>query len=148
MKGNIMKTTIATLTSLAVLGLSAPSVSAGDREWATAGKIPTGVVAGAAIVKALEPVPVYRTTTYYAPVVRAPSPAPIIIRSAPVLVQTVPVAVQRAPVIVYPQPVFVQSAPVYVQSAPVFVTPRPVVHFSVGFGRHHHHAPPVYRVCR
>ncbi len=138
-----MKTAIATLTSLAVLGLSAPSVSAGDREWATAGKILTGVVAGAGIIKAFEPVPVYHTTTYYAPVVHAPPPAPIIVRSAPVLVQPVPVAVQRAPVIVYPQP-----APVYVHSVPVYVAPRPVVHFSVGFGRRHHHALPVYGVCR
>src|SRR2546426_7794029 len=43
--------------------------TAGDREWATAGKILTGVVAGAVIASAIEPAPVYtyQSATWYAP---------------------------------------------------------------------------------
>jgi hypothetical protein len=126
-----MKTLIATLTSLAVLGMS-PSVSAGDKEWATAGKVLTGLVAGAVIAKSLEPVAVYHAPVHYAaPVVQAPPP----------------MVVQPAPVLVYPQPVYVQPSVVYVRPAPVYVAPRPVVSFSFGFGRHHHHRhePPVFR---
>ena len=128
-----MKTLVATVTSLAVLELSAPSVSAGDREWATAGKVLTGLVAGAVIVKAFEPVPVYQATIYYsAPVAHAPRP----------------VVIQPAPVVVYAQPAFVQPAMVYVQPAPVYVVRPPVVSFSFGVGRQHHYAPPVFRFCR
>ncbi|MBM3837985.1 MAG: hypothetical protein FJ398_08465 [Verrucomicrobia bacterium] len=129
-----MKTWIATFTSLAVLGMSAPSASAGDKEWATAGKVLTGLVAGAVIAKSFEPVPVYHAPAYYAaPVVQAPPP----------------VVVQHAPVVVYPQPVYVQPRLVYVRPAPVYVAPRPVVSFSFGFGpHHHHHGPPVFRHCR
>jgi len=128
-----MKTLVATLTSLAVLGMSAPSASAGDKEWATAGKVLTGLVAGAFIAKSFEPVPVYHAPTYYAvPVVQAPPP----------------VVVQPAPVVVYSQPVLVQPPVVYVRPVPVYVAPRPVVSFSFGFGRHHHHGPPVFRHCR
>ncbi|MBI4660387.1 MAG: hypothetical protein HY735_16245 [Verrucomicrobia bacterium] len=144
-----MKTEIAILTSLAVLGLSTPSASAGDREWATAGKVLTGVVAGAALIKAFEPVPVYHTTAYSSvPLVQAPPP--VLVQPPPVVVQPAPVVVQPGPVVVYAQPVRVQPAAVYVQPGPVYVAPRPVVRFSFGFGghHHHHHGPPIIRVWR
>ena len=129
----MMKTLVATLTSLAVLGLNAPSVSAGDKEWATAGKILTGLVAGAAIARTFEPVPVYQATTYYAPpAVQAPPPA----------------IIQPMPVVVYSQPVYVQPGVIYVQPAPVYIVRPPLVSFGFSVGRPYHHRPPVYRVWR
>jgi hypothetical protein len=119
---NFMKTLIATLATAALLAGGTQRASAGDREWATAGKILTGVVAGAVIASAIEPAPVYRyqSATWYAP--------------------PPPVYVQRAPVVVYSAPVCVRPAPVI-----VFAPPRPVVRFSIGRGYHHrsHH-----RICR
>jgi len=116
-----MKTLIATLATTALLVGGMQHAAAGDREWATAGKILTGVVAGAVIASAIEPAPVYtyQTATWYAPP---------------------PVYVQPAPVVVYSAPVCVRPAPVV-----VFAPPRPVVSFSIGGGYHHrsHH-----RICR
>src|SRR2546425_4790599 len=106
-----MKTLIATLATAALLVGGMQHAAAGDREWATAGKILTGVVAGAVIASAIEPVYVYPTTPcYYAPP---------------------PVYVQPAPVVVYRAPVCVQPAPVVVYSPP------PVVSLRIGFGVGH-----------
>lgn len=58
-----MKTSIALLSGLALV--SSPfvsSVSAGDREWATAGKVLTGVAAVQVLSRAFCPPPVYQTT--------------------------------------------------------------------------------------
>ena len=41
-----MKTLIATLATAALLAGGTQRAAAGDREWATAGKILTGVIAG------------------------------------------------------------------------------------------------------
>jgi hypothetical protein len=149
-----MKTTISTLVAVAVLGASAHTAFAGDREWATAGKILTGVAVGAVIAKSLEPVPTYTySPAYYPPPVVQVQP-PVYVQPAPVYVpppvyvQSAPVYVRPAPVVVYSQPVYVQPAPVYVRTAPVYYAPRPVVGFHFSFGRSHHHGPPVYRVCR
>ena len=120
-----MKTAIFALTTLAMAGSSLQTATAGNREWATAGKVLTGVVAAEVVTRACEPAPVYsyQTTAYY------PSPA---------IVVPQPVYVQPAPVIVYAQPVCVQPVPVYVR-------PAPVVAFRFGFGdRHHRH----FQVCR
>jgi hypothetical protein len=142
-----MKTIVTTLTALAIFGVSQQRATAGDREWATAGKVLTGVFAGAALARAFEPVPVYHTTTYYsAPVGYVPAPAPIVV-SRPVVVQAAPVA-YSAPV-VYSTPMYVQPAPVYV--VPAYVASAPVVRFHVGFGHghhHYHHHRPVHRICR
>jgi len=109
---NFMKKLMAILAALALVAAGAQTASAGDREWATAGKILTGVVAGAVIARAIEPVYVYSTTPcYYTPP---------------------PVYVQPAPVVVYRAPVCVQPAPVVVYSAP------PVVSIGFGFGHHYH----------
>ena len=117
-----MKKLMATLATVAVIAGGTQTVSAGDREWATAGKILTGVVAGAVIARAIEPAPVYAyptTTVYYAP--------------------PRPVYVQPAPVVVYAPPVCIRPVPVYVAA--------PVVRFSIGFGGGHHHRPH-HRICR
>ena len=118
-----MKTLIATLATAALLVGGMQHAAAGDREWATAGKILTGVVAGAVIASAIEPAPAYtyQSATWYAPP---------------------PVYVQPAPVVVY-------SAPICVRPAPVVVVgpPRPVVSFSVGFGGGIHHRSH-HRICR
>ena len=117
---NFMKTLIVTLATAALLAGGTQRATAGDREWATAGKILTGVVAGAVIASAIEPAPVYayQSATWYAP----PPPA----------------YVQPAPVVVY-------SAPVCVPPAQVVVVgpPRPIVSFSVGYHHRAHH-----RICR
>ena len=118
-----MKTLIATLATAALLVGGMQHAAAGDREWATAGKILTGVVAGAVIASAIEPAPVYtyQTATWYAP------PPPVYAQPAPVVVYSAPVCVRPAPVI-------------------VFAPPRPVVSFSIGFGGGYHRSH--HRICR
>ncbi len=127
-----MKKVMLTLTLLAVTGASVPRTSAGDREWATAGKILTGIVAGTVIAKAIEQPPVYV----------APPPV-VYVQPAPAVVSPPPAnVVAPAPVYVQPAPVYVQPAPVYyVPAAPVYIAPRPLVSLQFGFGGHHHHAP-------
>ena len=118
---NFMKTLIVTLATAALLAGGTQRATAGDREWATAGKILTGVVAGAVIASAIAPAPVcaYQSATWYAP------PPPVYVQPAPVVVYSAPVCVRPAPVV-------------------VFGPPRPIVSFSVGFrGGHRHH-----RICR
>lgn len=137
-KGELMKKTTITFAAAVMLASSVTRVSAGDREWATAGKILTGVVAGAVLARTFEPAPVYyHTTTDYAPtpVVVAPLPPPP------------SVVVRPAPVVVYPSAVYVHSAPVYVAAAPAYVAPAPSFRFHVSFGRRHH-VPHVHRICR
>ena len=133
----ISKSVMAVITALAIIAASHQSAYAGDREWATAGKVLTGVVAGAVLLKAFEPAPVYyQSTTYYSP--------PVVQVVAPPAVY-----IQPARVVMSPPPVLVQPAPIYVPAVPVYVAPRPTVSFHFGFGgHHHHHAPPVFRVCR
>ncbi len=128
-----MKTTFATLTALAVASASALNVSAGDREWATAGKILTGVVAGAVIARSFEPAPVYETRVVY-----EPQPATVVYVPPPAVV------VQPAPVVVYRRPL--RRNVVYVAPPPVVYVQPPRVGFHLSFGPHFH-AVPVYRVC-
>ena len=134
-----MKKAMLTLIILAVAGASVPWASAGDREWATAGKILTGIVAGPVIAKAIEQPPVYVAPP---PVVYV-QPAPAAVFPPPAnVVAPAPVYVQPAPVYVQPAPIYVQAAPVYyVPAAPVHIAPRPLVSFQFGFGGHHPHAP-------
>jgi hypothetical protein len=140
MKRKNMKTAIATLTALAIFGGSSQRAFAGDREWATAGKVLTGVVAGSVLLKALQPAPVYyQPVTYYSvPVVQAPPP---------VYVQSAPVYVQSAPVVLSAPPIVMSPRIVYAQPAPIYFAPAPVVSFHVGPGWRHR-PPPVYRVRR
>jgi hypothetical protein len=151
-----MKIKIGTLSVATILiAASFQPAMAGDREWATAGKVLTGIAAGSIIARAFEPRPVvyaappgyYATTTVVAaPVYVQPAPvianAPVVqtaptYAQQPVVVQQqpAPVYVQPAPVVVYQQPVYVQPAPIY---APVWAYPRPVVSFRFGFGGYGH----------
>ena len=153
-----MKKALMTMTALAVVGASAPRVEAGDKEWATAGKVMAGVGAGLLIAKALEPRPVvYETPTVYqsapAPVVYQPAPTPVVYQPAPVVVQSQPsvvyappaqtVVVQQPAVVYQPAPTVIYRPAPVVYAAPVvaprYFAPRPVVGFHFSFGRHHGH---------
>ena len=148
-----MKKALITVTTLAVLGATVPRVEAGDKGWATAGKVMAGVGAGLLIAKAFEPEPVYVYSpppVYVQPVpVVITQPAPVVVQQpqvvyapAPVVVQQ-PVIYQPAPVVYQPAPVVVNS-PVYVVRPPAYCPPpvytRPVVgfHFSIGHSHRHH----------
>ena len=48
-----MKRALSMAAAIAIVGASASNVQAGDREWATAGKVLAGVGAGLLIAKAL-----------------------------------------------------------------------------------------------
>ncbi len=134
-----MKTTMSSrVLAWAVMGLAGMNlvrVEAGNSEWATAGKILTGVVAGTALARAFCP-PVYEAPA----MVYAPPPPPAVVyvpaQPAPVIVQPVPVAVQPVPVVYTPPP------PVLPYAVPVYVAPRPVVSFHVGLGFGHSHYHP------
>ena len=117
-----MKTLIATLAMAALLAGGTQRAAAGDREWATAGKILTGVVAGAVIAGAIAPAPVYsyQPATWYAP------PPPVYVQPAPIVVYSAPVCVRPAPVV-------------------VFAPPRVVVSFGIGHESHQHSH---HRICR
>jgi len=119
-----MKKLMAIIATLAMVAGATRPVSAGDREWATAGKILTGVVAGTVIASAIEPAPVY---VYPAATWYTPPPQ---------------VYVSPAPVVTYPARVCVQPAPVV-----IYHPPPPVITFSVGFGGGWHHRPH-HRFCR
>jgi hypothetical protein len=139
----IMKTILTVISSLAVLGTALPSASAGDREWATAGKVLTGVAIGSVLARAFEAPPVYHTTTVYS--------APVVVHSAPAYVPPPPAVVYRPHVVVH-QPVVVHHPPVYVTPPPVYVRavpvcpPPPRVRVQIGFGRPYC-PPPVFRAC-
>jgi hypothetical protein len=148
------------LTTLAMLGAAVPRAHAGDREWAVAGKVLTGIGAGIILAKAFEPPPVYVAP----PPVIVRQPATVVYQSVPVqqvvyqqpaqttaVVQTQPVTVIQQPVYATQQPIVVQQ-PVYIPSAvvvppapvvyaaPVYVRPAPPVfgiHLSFGHGYHH-----------
>ena len=119
---NFMKKLLTTVAALSLVAGGMQTASAGDREWATAGKILTGVVAGTVIARTLEPAPVYAYPTYYPP----PVPSTVFVQPAPVVVYRPPVCVQAVPVVVYG-------------------APSPVVSFSIGFGHHHR---PHHGFCR
>lgn len=131
-----MKKTLAFLAALALLGASAQHARAGDRQWATAGKILTGVAAAGLVARAFEPAPVYHETTVrYVPVrevVYVPAPPQTFI-------------VQPAPIFV-PRPVFVSAAPVCAASTRIIHVrlPRGVVRVAP-LHRHHRHVHYVMR---
>ena len=128
-----MKKTIAIFSLSAVAAASVQTASAGDREWATVGKVLTGVAAVHVLSHAFHPPPVYAREVVYAPPPVYTIAAARTVAVAPV-VAPAPVYVQPAPVVVYPRPVLV--------APPIYVTPRfyapPVLSVNVGFGHHHH----------
>lgn len=160
-----MKRTIAIITAIGIIGAITPvPANAGDKEWATAGKIMTGVVAGIALANLLapEPAPVYTvssTPVYVAPpqtTVVVPQTVTTVVTQQQVVVQTP--AVVQTPVVVQPAPVVVQPVPAPVVVAPAVIPPPPVVvhhpplvvyHppvFSIGFHRFYGHSHFSYRV--
>ena len=147
-EGTDMNAKWITATTILALGLGAlaPEVRAGDREWAVAGKVLTGLAAASVVARVLDPAPCATTTAvvYQQPAVYvAPQPvvyaAPVVAPApvappAPVYVAPAPAPVYYAPApVVYAAPVYVAPAPVYVAPAPVYL-PAPV--FVHGY-RHH-----------
>ena len=107
------------LITIAALGATLTSQTfAGDREWATLGKVLTGVAAIHVIDRVLNP----PTQVVYV------QPQPVVY-SQPVVVQPQPV------VYVQPQPV------VYVQ--PSYYCPPPAIVYYHGY--HHHHVHHIHR---
>lgn len=135
-----MKTTMSsrvlTWAVLGLFGMNLARVQAGDSEWATAGKILTGVVAGTALARVFCP-PVYEAPA----VVYVPPPPPAVVYvPAPVVAQPAQVVVQPARVVVHPAPVvYAPPPPVFPYAAPVYMAPRPAVSFHVGLGFGHPH---------
>lgn len=157
-----MKTSIALVSGLALV--SSPfvsSVSAGDREWATAGKVLTGIAAVHVLSRAFSPPPVYQTT-YVVPStpVFVQQPQVVYLPAQPLMVQQqsqqiianaptvapAPIA-SAAPVYAPATPSYVVQQPVYVQQPPVYVTaptfyaapyysPAPIISFGFGFGHY------------
>jgi hypothetical protein len=165
-----MKAKIVTATTLALLTASSvQNAMAGDREWATAGKVLTGIAAASIITRALEPRPVYYTppptVIYQQPVVYTSAPAVVTSQPVYTTTTTVPVAsvptaptianaptvgtqtvvVQQQPTVVYQQaPTVVYAAPPVVYApAPVYYPPRFGFSVVIGgghhWGGHHHH---------
>ena len=110
-----MKKLILAATILTIAGLTVQTAKAGDREWATVGKVLTGVAAAGIIINALDCHPAHASVSYtYAAPVCAP-----------------------ARVVYAPQPVCYAPAPVVVYRAPVYYAPiRPFVSVNVGFRGH------------
>lgn len=116
-----------TLLSLTFVGLISVTTSvktfAGDREWATVGKVLTGVAAVHVIDRIVNP------------------PQPVVVYHQPVIVQHPTTVIVPQPVVIQPAPVVYVSSPVYYQTAPVVVygpicpphyhyrTYRPIHHF-------------------
>lgn len=125
-----MKKMILAATLLAIAGANLQTAHAGDREWATAGKILTGVVAGAVLASAVNAQPVTYSASYYS------YHPPVYVQPAPVYSYCPPPPPPR--VIVMPAPVVVAPSPVIVYRTPVRVAPQPVVSINLGY----HQAPP------
>jgi len=121
-----MKKMILTAVALTLVGAGIQNARAGDREWALAGKVLTGVFAASVITHAVvQPRPVYYSAPAYS---YGYAPAPTVVYAPPP-----PVYFAPPPVVVYRAPVY--AAPV---CAPVYVAPAPVVgfRFSVGGGHY------------
>jgi PXPV repeat (3 copies) len=105
-----MKRLILISTVLAVASMNTQTAKAGECEWATVGKVLTGVAVAAVVVSALDCQPSHAsvTYTYSAPV--CATPAPVVYRPAPVVYAP-------APVVFAPRPVVVCGPPVYIAPA-------------------------------
>lgn len=130
----IMKKWILTATALGLVVIGTQSARAGDREWATVGKVLTGVAAGVVIANALDSHPTYASVSYgYASpgysvrcTVSTPPPCP---PPPPVFAAPAPVVYQPAPVVYAPARVVYQP-PVVVAPPRVVYAPVPVCHVS------------------
>ena len=109
-----MKTAVLTVALVALGSAAMIPAQAGDREWATAGKVLTGVAVAGVLTDAFRP-------HYAPPVVYSPVPAPTVIYAAP-------------PTVVYATP-----APVVYVAAPAYCG-RPVVYGSPWHHQYGYHA--------
>ncbi len=109
-----MKKLIIATLALTFVGLTTINVNAGDREWATVGKVLTGVAAGAVLAHAVNShadVTVsynYTTPRYCAPARVVYAPRPVVVCRPPVVCAASPALVHRVPVVVR-TPVYVQA---------------------------------------
>lgn len=136
-----MKKIVLAATILAIAGANLQTARAGDREWATAGKILTGVVAGAVLASAVNAQPVTYSASYYG------YHPPVYVHPAPVYTYCPPPPPPR--VVVMPAPVVIAPSPVIVYRTPVRIAPQPVVSVNLGYysgpakghpkGRYHPH---------
>jgi len=146
-------TTVTVALMIAISSLAAINARAGDKEWATAGKILTGVIAGGVLVKALESSACSDVTVASGPViarplvceysqpvyvVSAPPPATVVVQTPQQVViqqqetiqqqqqQQTTVTVPAQTSVVVQQPVVVQTVPVVVRQpvyTPIVIQP-------------------------
>jgi hypothetical protein len=132
-KNKVMKKTILAVTLLALAVASVQNARAGDREWALAGKVLTGLAAASLISRVVAPPHVYAYSSgyAYAPGYAYAAPSYNYNYCPPPVRYCPPPAVVYAPVCAPP---VVYRAPAY----PVYRAPAPVVGFSfnVGGGNH------------
>jgi hypothetical protein len=116
------------ITIAALSATLASQTFAGDREWATVGKVLTGV----AVIHVIDRIVNPPTQVVYI------QPHPVVYAQPVVYVQPQPVVYAQPVVYVQPQPVVYAQPVVYVQPQPVVVVyggwGRPVHHYH-----HHHH---------
>jgi len=107
-----MKKLILAATILAIAGMNLQTANAGEREWATVGKVLTGVVAVNILANTLDVHPRYATTYTY---------------SEPAYCPPTRVVYAPAPQVVYapPRVVYYRPAPV-VYHVPAYCVPRMV----------------------
>jgi hypothetical protein len=106
------------------LGAMAPRAMAGDREWAVAGKVLTGLAAASVVSRILDPAPCAGTTA----VVYQHPPVYVVAQPAPVAPPAPVAYVAPPPTVVYATPPVVYAAPPVVYAAPpVYIAPHPVV---------------------
>ncbi len=129
-----MKKLTLILTTVAVAAAAVTDTRAGDREWATAGKVLAGLAAFSVVAAATQPAyaPVYAAPVGPPPMVYQP-PAPTYYAPPPT-VQYPAVQYVPAPVVTYyAPPVYYAPAPRYYVAPPMYCAP-PVVSIGFGFG--------------
>ena len=125
-----MKKIMLVAAVLALAGTQLQTARAGDREWATAGRVLTGLAVGAVIASAVNAQADYSVSYSSGPGYGyCPPPAPVV--CAPRVVYQPPVVYVPAPVVCAPRPVVVYRPPV--------VCAPPFVAVSYGYGKKHRH---------
>jgi hypothetical protein len=116
-----MKKLIAVAAVLAFAGAQIQTAKPGDREWATAGKILTGVAIGAVIAGAANSHASYSvsysTGPAYYPPPRVVCPPPVVYVPPRVIVAPTPVVYAPRPVVIYHPPVRYGPPAKYVKRA-------------------------------
>lgn len=137
MKAKHMKKLVLVAAVVALAAAQVQTAKAGDREWATAGKILTGVAVGAVVASAINANASYSVTYSSAPAY-CPPPAPVIVAPAPVVYCPPPVVYAPPRVVYAPAPAYCPP-PVVVYRAPVYCPPPRVVYYDRHGPRGHGH---------